>query len=315
MYKLNRIILFLVFTPLEVFLKGMRGFFNRKSFVILGLLTVSFTSLGIAKDLDLTIVYDNNAYNDKLETRWGFSCLIEGLEKTILFDVGGEGSILLKNMEKLKIEAKTIDIIILSHIHHDHIGGLSDFLRENPLVTVYMPKSLPQSVKDKVRHAGAKLVEVHSSIEICKNAYSTGELGAWIKEESLIITTSKGLVIITGCAHPGIVNIVEKAKEIFKINASPVRNVVRKNDTHKDILEQKREISDRVYLVLGGFHLCWMNAWNIKEIVNGIKKEKVEKVAPCHCSGNLARKLFEKTYGEDFILVGCGKKIKIKNAF
>jgi 7,8-dihydropterin-6-yl-methyl-4-(beta-D-ribofuranosyl)aminobenzene 5'-phosphate synthase len=301
MYKLNRIILFLVFTPLEVFLKGMRGFFNRKSFVILGLLTVSFTSLGIAKDLDLTIVYDNNAYNDKLETRWGFSCLIEGLEKTILFDVGGEGSILLKNMEKLKIEAKTIDIIILSHIHHDHIGGLSDFLRENPLVTVYMPKSLPQSVKDKVRHAGAKLVEVHSSIEICKNAYSTGELGAWIKEESLIITTSKGLVIITGCAHPGIVNIVEKAKEIFKINASPVRNVVRKNDTHKDILEQKREISDRVYLVLGGFHLCWMNAWNIKEIVNGIKKEKVEKVAPCllvtaraTLQGNSLKKLMEK---------------------
>ena len=264
------------------------NFFNRKSFVILGLLTGSFISLGIAKDLDLTIVYYNNAYNEKLETRWGFSCLIEGLEKTILFDVGGEGSVLLKNMEKLKIEPKTIDIIILSHIHHDHIGGLSDFLRENPLVTVYMPSSLPQSVKDKVKHAGAKLVEVHSSIGICKNAYSTGELGAWIKEESLIIKTSKGLVIITGCAHPGIVNILKKAKKMLK--------------------------SD-IYLVLGGFHLCWMNAWNIKKIVNGIKKEKVEKVAPCHCSGNLARKLFEKTYGEDFILVGCGKKIKIKNAF
>ncbi len=316
MYKLNRIILFLVFTPLEVFLKGMRRLFNRKSFVILGLLTGSFISLGIAKDLDLTIVYDNNAYNEKLETRWGFSCLIEGLEKTILFDVGGEGSVLLKNMEKLKIEPKTIDIIILSHIHHDHIGGLSDFLRENPLVTVYMPSSLPQSVKDKVKDAGAKLVEVRSSIEICKNAYSTGELGAWIKEESLIIKTSKGLVIITGCAHPGIVNIVEKAKEILKINVYPVRNVAEEGSKiYKGSSHQKKKISNRVYLVLGGFHLCWMNAWNIKEIVNGIKKEKVEKVAPCHCSGNLARKLFEKTYGKDFILVGCGKKIRIKDAF
>jgi len=292
------------------------NFFNRKSFVILGLVTGSFISLGIAKDLDLTIVYDNNAYNEKLETRWGFSCLIEGLEKTILFDVGGEGSVLLKNMEKLKIEPKTIDIIILSHIHHDHIGGLSDFLRKNPLVTVYMPKSLPQSVKDKVKDAGAKLIEVHSSIEICKNAYSTGELGAWIKEQSLIIKTSKGLVIITGCAHPGVVNIVEKAKEILRSDIYPVRNITRgNNETAKDESEQKRKISNGVYLVLGGFHLCWMNAWNIKKIINGVKKEKVEKVAPCHCSGDLARKHFKKVYAKDFILVGCGKKIRIKDAF
>ena len=263
MYKLNGIILFLIFT-------------------------ISFIPSATAEDLDLTIVYDNNLYNEKLETRWGFSCLVEGLEKTILFDVGGDGSVLLRNMEKLKIAPREIDVVILSHIHYDHIGGLSDFLRKNPLVTVYMPSSLPRSVKDKVKNAGAKLIEVRRPTEICKNAYSTGELGTWIKEESLIMKTSKGLVIITGCAHSGVVNIVKKAKEMLK---------------------------SRVYLVLGGFHLCWMNTWQIKGIVNGIEKEKVEKVAPCHCSGDLARKLFKKVYGKDFILVGCGKKIKIKDAF
>ncbi|MCK5030524.1 MAG: MBL fold metallo-hydrolase [Thermoplasmatales archaeon] len=263
MYKLNGIILFLIFT-------------------------ISFIPSATAEDLDLTIIYDNNLYNEKLETRWGFSCLVEGLEKTILFDVGGDGSVLLRNMEKLKIAPREIDVVILSHIHYDHIGGLSDFLRKNPLVTVYMPSSLPRSVKDKVKNAGAKLIEVRRPTEICKNAYSTGELGTWIKEESLIMKTSKGLVIITGCAHSGVVNIVKKAKEMLK---------------------------SRVYLVLGGFHLCWMNTWQIKGIVNGIEKEKVEKVAPCHCSGDLARKLFKKAYGKDFILVGCGKKIKIKDAF
>ena len=263
MYKLNGIMLFLIFT-------------------------ISFIPSATAEDLDLTIVYDNNLYNEKLETRWGFSCLVEGLEKTILFDVGGDGSVLLRNMEKLKIAPREIDVVILSHIHYDHIGGLSDFLRKNPLVTVYMPSSLPRSVKDKVKNAGAKLIEVRRPTEICKNAYSTGELGTWIKEESLIMKTSKGLVIITGCAHSGVVNIVKKAKEMLK---------------------------SRVYLVLGGFHLCWMNTWQIKGIVNGIEKEKVEKVAPCHCSGDLARKLFKKAYGKDFILVGCGKKIKIKDAF
>ena len=240
------------------------------------------------KDLNLTIVYDNNPYNNRLETRWGFSCYIRGTEKAILFDVGGEGPVLLDNMEKLKIDPKTVGAIVLSHIHYDHIGGLSHFLEKNSHVTVYMPSSLPQSVKDKVRLKGAQLAEVHKPIKICKDVYSTGELGSFIKEESLIIKTSKGLVVITGCAHPGVVNIVKRAKELLK--------------------------SD-VYLVLGGFHLCWMNLSRVKKIVKGVKEEGVKKVAPCHCSGDLARKQFKKAFGKDFILVGAGKMITIKDAF
>jgi len=241
-----------------------------------------------SNDLTLTIVYDNNPYRKNLETRWGFSCYVKGTEKTILFDVGGESSVLLKNMKKLGIDPNTVDIIVLSHIHYDHIGGLSNFLKVNSEVTVYMPRSLPRSVKDIVNKAGAKLVEVHKPIKICKDVYSTGELGTFIKEQSLLIKTSRGLVVITGCAHPGIVNIVNKAKEILKTD---------------------------VYLALGGFHLCWMNTRQIKGIVKGVKKQKVKKVAPCHCSGDLARKYFEKTYGKDFILSGAGKKITIKDAF
>jgi len=134
-----------------------------------------------SNDLTLTIVYDNNPYRKNLETRWGFSCYVKGTEKTILFDVGGEGSILLANMRKLGIDPNTVDIIVLSHIHYDHIGGLSDFLKANSQVTVLLPRSLPRSVKDIVKKAGAKLVEVHKQIKICKDVYSTGELGGFIK--------------------------------------------------------------------------------------------------------------------------------------
>jgi metal-dependent hydrolase (beta-lactamase superfamily II) len=115
------------------------------------LLLIFLVPQATPKDLNLTIVYDNNPYNEELETRWGFSCFIEGPEKTIMFDVGGEGSMLLKNMEKLEIDPKAVDVIVLSRVHYDHIGELSDFLEKNPNVTVYMPKSLPQKVRRTAR--------------------------------------------------------------------------------------------------------------------------------------------------------------------
>jgi len=239
-------------------------------------------------DLALTIVYDNNPYDRSLETRWGFSCYIKGAEKTVLFDVGGEGPVLTGNMAKLGIDPRSVDAVVLSHVHYDHVGGLSHFLSTHASVTVYMPRSLPQSLKDTVRLAGANLVEVHGPMEICKDVYTTGELGDFIKEESLVIRTSRGLIVITGCAHPGIVNIVERAKEMFK--------------------------SD-VYLVLGGFHLCWMDLSRVKKVIKGVKKAGCRKVGPCHCSGDLARDQFEKVYGDDFIRIGAGKTITIEDAF
>ncbi len=263
-----------------------------KSFSIILLFFLSFLSpiFAESKDLSLTIVYDNNPFREGLETRWGFSCFIDGTERSILFDVGGEGPVLLKNMAILKIDPSDVDVIVLSHIHYDHIGGLSSFLEKNSKVTVYMPNSFPFSVKDAVKSVGAKLIGVKGPVKISTNVFSTGELGNWIKEESLIIKTKLGLIIITGCAHPGVVNIVKKAKVMFG------------------------SVS-RVYMVLGGFHLCWMNGFQIRGIVNGLKKEGVKKVAPCHCSGNLARKIFKKVYGNGCILVGAGKRFELMDAF
>jgi 7,8-dihydropterin-6-yl-methyl-4-(beta-D-ribofuranosyl)aminobenzene 5'-phosphate synthase len=232
----------------------------------------------------ITVVYDNNEYDPRLETAWGFSCLVKGTEKTILFDTGGNGRILLSNMSKLKLDPQEVEVVVLSHIHGDHVGGLDAFLGENPKVTVYLPHSFPDSFKDEVKRHGAKAISVDKPLKICQNVYSTGELGTWIKEESLIINTERGLVIITGCAHPGIVNIVRASKEILKTN---------------------------VYLVIGGFHLGGMSERQIDKIVEGFKREGVKKVGPCHCSGNLARKLFKKAYDKDFIEVGVGKIIEI----
>ncbi len=239
-----------------------------------------------ASGVTITILYDNNEYDERLETAWGFSCLVEGLEKTILFDTGGDSAMLLRNMRTLGIDPRDVDVIVISHVHYDHVGGLTGFLEENHAVTVYLPECLPESIKETVREAGAELIEVHEPVQICERVYSTGEIGELIEEQSLVIETSRGLVVITGCAHPGIVNVVREAKDL---------------------------LDDDIYLVLGGFHLCWMNPLQVTNIVKGVRNEGVERVAPCHCSGDLARSTFERVYGDDFILVGVGRRLEIRD--
>lgn len=235
------------------------------------------------KDISITVIYDNNAYQAGLETGWGFSCLIRGTEKAVLFDTGGDGQKLLANMKKLGISPGEIDIVVLSHIHRDHVGGLTIFLEKNPSVTVFVPKSFPADFKREIKNYGAHLVEVQKSLKICEGVYSTGELGSDIKEQSLIIHDKRGLMIITGCAHPGIVNVVNSAKHLFK---------------------------EDIFLLVGGFHLFKKSEYELRKIVASLKKAGVQYIGPCHCSGDKAKKVLKEIYKKNYINVGVGRVIK-----
>lgn len=237
------------------------------------------------KNISITIVYDNNPYKEGLLTSWGFSCLIRGPEKTILFDTGGNGSVLIANMRQLGIDPEEIDIIILSHIHGDHIGGLEKFLKRNNKATIYFPYSFPQEFQTRLQSSGIKTAQVHDAIKICKGVYSTGVLGSGIKEQSMIIYTGKGIIIITGCAHPGIIKIINTAKDL---------------------------IGADIFLVMGGFHLAGMNRPELEEIILFFRRIGVKHVGPCHCSGDLCRRLFKSEYGNDFFNVGVGRTIKFE---
>ena len=261
------------------------GYFKGTMLGGLAILLISgLPNLGRGREMTFTVVYNNLPYNRNLKTSWGNACLIEGTEETILFDTGGDGSILLSNLKELKVNPSDIDVVVLSHIHGDHTGGLWEFLKQNSKVRVYFPHSFPQSFRDNVRSYGAEAISVSKSTEVSKGVYSTGEMGTFIKEQSLIVRTNKGLVILTGCAHPGIVNITE---------------------------ESQRLLNEKIFLALGGFHLFGSSSKEIQRIIEELKQMGVEKIAPNHCSGEKAIKMFRKEWRKDFIDAGCGAIIKI----
>jgi 7,8-dihydropterin-6-yl-methyl-4-(beta-D-ribofuranosyl)aminobenzene 5'-phosphate synthase len=162
----------------------------------------------------ITIIYDNTVYGKGLRSDWGFSCLVELTRQgapTILFDTGTNGSILLFNMERLEIEPASVDEVFISHPHFDHTGGLSAFLRANPRVTIYVPRSM-------VSAGGAEnVVVVNEPMEIHEDVFSTGELDHI--EQSMAVRTDKGIVLITGCSHPRMDHILDSASQFGDVYA------------------------------------------------------------------------------------------------
>jgi len=159
--------------------------------------------------MQTTIIYDNTVFRNDLQADWGFSALIEINGKKILFDAGASGSILLSNMSQLGIAPEDIDEVFISHAHFDHTGGLSAFLDQNNNVKIWIPPSF-RGIKNV-----KELVEVAYKRELCEGIYSTGELGGI--EQSLCIKTDKGIVIITGCSHPRMKDIINAASAFGKI--------------------------------------------------------------------------------------------------
>jgi 7,8-dihydropterin-6-yl-methyl-4-(beta-D-ribofuranosyl)aminobenzene 5'-phosphate synthase len=125
---------------------------------------------------------------------------------------------------------------------------------------------------------------IHDPALIFQSLYSTGELGVWIKEQSLILHTDKGIILITGCAHPGIINIVKTAKKL---------------------------IGDSVLLVIGGFHFSGASKIKVDELIYKLNKLGVRYVGPCHCSGVLLRQTLITEHCNKYIEASLGRVIKV----
>ena len=234
-------------------------------------------------DIRLTVVYDNVPYRNGLLTDWGFACLVEGLEKTILFDSGRYYNPLMSNLLKLQIDPQEIEQLFISHDHPDHIGGTLKLVETNSNLNVTLVGSFPSGFKKAIKKREGEVTEIGQPHIFSKTSLSSGEMRSAVKNEhALIILTDKGSIIITGCAHPGVVEIVERAKKI----------------TNKETI-----------LLVGGFHLLMDSGSSIQKKAARLQELGVRHVAPSHCSGGEARKVFAKVYGDKFITSGLGRTI------
>jgi 7,8-dihydropterin-6-yl-methyl-4-(beta-D-ribofuranosyl)aminobenzene 5'-phosphate synthase len=227
----------------------------------------------------LTVVYDNRTRDPSLRAAWGFACLVRTPSVTLLFDTGADGPTLLHNMTSLGIDPAAIEIVVLSHNHGDHTGGLAALLGMRADLTVYVPRSFAAEIERRVG-GQATVIAVSEPAAIAEGIMSLGEMGTSIVEQSLAIQTSHGLAVITGCAHPGIVQIAQAAR-----SQGPIA------------------------LLLGGFHLSQAPLPQVDEIVSSLQALGVQQVGPAHCTGDQAIERFRQAFGESFVEVGVGTRI------
>lgn len=232
----------------------------------------------LPENMSLTIVYDNNAYDPRLRTEWGFGCWVQDGETVLLFDTGGDGSVLLSNLSTLGLAPQDIDVVVLSHIHGDHTGGMESLLGMGVRADVYVPVTFPTRYKNQLREL-VTVHEVSEPQEILPGIYTTGKMGANIPEQGLVLKTTQGLVVITGCAHPGIAQMVRRAKDVGQ---------------------------DDIQLVLGGFHLGSASPAQVRQICATFRELGVQNVAPCHCTGERAMEIFATEFGDHYVTVGVG---------
>jgi len=243
-------------------------------------------SLGepISTTVKVQIIYDNFVHKEGTLADWGYSILILGLEKNILFDTGTNPDIFETNFREMGLNASEIDEVFISHEHRDHFGGLRAVLKMNPQIKVVVPETFSKNFFRIPGETGSVTELVRNPVQICKGLYSSGVMGTTIPEQALVLNAAEGLVVMTGCSHPGIINMLEQIK----------------NDFGKEI-----------YMVFGGFHLMNSSEKQISKIIDEMHRLGVKKCGATHCTGDKQIEWFRKAFGGDFVEMGTGNVLTI----
>ena len=229
--------------------------------------------------MKLSVVVDNFCVRDDLKEDWGFAVL---LEDRLLFDCGWHTEIFAHNLRMLNIDVNKLRHIVISHDHYDHAGGLEYLQVKKLSAKLHFSKYHPD-----IEPKGFRLI---SQSEDDTNVWLSREFSFVYKdkqmtEQALVIKTSNGYSLLCGCSHAGIVEMISRVKEYFAI--------------------------DGFYLVAGGFHLRDEAEAEIRGIIKQFRRLNVKNVAPSHCSGSLAMKLFCREFQKNYQALGAGQILEI----
>jgi len=232
--------------------------------------------------MEIKILYDNFRLDESMVAGWGFSALVGG---SVLFDTGENGHSLLENMKAMGVSTDNLSAVVISHDHWDHTGGLWEVLRARAGLKVYGCPGFSSAFKSKVAGLKGNFVALDKMSEITAGVYASGQIageykGRGIAEQALVARDDNRISVITGCSHPGIVEILRKVRESFK--------------------------SEDLHVVIGGFHLIGQDRRTVNVIVDEFEELGVKKAGPSHCTGDEASEIFRERYGSDFIDVKAG---------
>jgi len=255
----------------------------------------------------ITVIVDNIDM-DGIQGEWGLCMLVEYEEKKILVDTGAS-NLFAQNLRKLGFDMKDIDYATLSHAHYDHANGMPCFFCENEKAKFYLQETAGENcyfkkfifhkyigIPKRVMKKYANRIEMASGLyKLYDGAYllghSTEGLSAIGKremmytktkkgwkpddfshEQSLILETDKGLLIINSCSHGGAVNIIHEVQKAFP--------------------------DQTIYGIIGGFHLFNKAEQEIREVARAIKKTGISYVCTGHCTKERAYRIMKEELGE-----------------
>ena len=235
---------------------------------------------------------------DKGIGEWGYSALVEVDGKKILFDTGQRPETVLQNAKDLGIDLADVEDVFLSHYHGDHTGGLLTLRKElkkinpNALIRVHVGKGIfnerigfgnkMPKIKDELEADGVQFIVYENQHELFPGVWITGPIERvhdeknWFshikikmgddfiedyvpEDQSLVIDTADGFVLVSGCGHAGIVNTLEH---------------IRSNIYNKS-----------VFAVIGGFHLIDATDAHLKWTSDKLRDFGVSKIIGSHCTG------------------------------
>ncbi|WP_139906118.1 MBL fold metallo-hydrolase [Clostridium thermarum] len=259
----------------------------------------------------------------------GISMFINYNGENILFDTGATGEF-INNADKLGINIEDIDTVVISHGHMDHAGGLLKFLERNKKARIFMhiragekhfvklffksiEVTMPQAIFEK---GGNRINLINETTEISQGIFIITDImkkEPWVrfnkkmlmkkdgklceddfKHELILAFNNNGkLVILTGCSHNGVVNMIETT--IAKLPQLPIQAVI------------------------GGFHLVGMPGLNlyaeseatIKALAKQLSSYNIEKIYTCHCTGKKPYKILKDELQDNIEYLCTGMEVEL----